>query len=71
MVTATLHSVPVGICREVIKDIAENLGKFKEIMKRLFFYENTEGQKVTVSSKTMYHFPLFGIYGHDVNYDDF
>jgi len=40
-------------------------------MKRLFFYENTEGQKVTVSSKTICHFPLLGIYDHDVNFGDF
>jgi hypothetical protein len=53
-----------------VKDIAKNLKWFKEIMKRLF-YENTEGQKVTVSSKIICHFPFLGIYDHDVNFDDF
>jgi hypothetical protein len=39
-------------------------------MKRLFFYEKTEVQKVTVSPKTICHFPFLGIYDHDVNFGD-
>jgi len=37
-------------------------------MKRFFFYENTEVQKVTVRPKTICHFPFLGIYDHDVNF---
>jgi hypothetical protein len=70
MVAVTLHPVPVIVCKVIIKFITENLEKFKGIMKRIFFYENIDGENITVSSKTC-HFPFFGIYEHDVNYDDF
>jgi hypothetical protein len=44
-VTAILHPEPVDLCKEIIKELAENLEKFLKKLWRVFFYKNTEGGK--------------------------